>query len=293
MTRKECFEILGLPEKAGLAEVKSAYRRLAFELHPDLHPEMPDAAKKFQRLNEAYVLLLNDKTPKNHKSPPDFSENSEDKKARHDAGKAYTQAKQRFDKDRERDNGAQDGRDKASFSGQAGTNGQPNAETAERNGKDKKREEGKAREDVLKDILDDPFARRVFEDIYRQSQQEFNTPRPGGKKRAVKPVQEASRVPSAPGLVSSIAGGVASGVRNWLRRQSDDEQTIVMPGSQLVPGARIRIKVHHGLAGKTQTVELTLPPEFMPGQPVRLKGLGKKVGSIQGDLYLTLIAKKE
>ncbi len=282
MTRKECCDILGISEKAGLAELKSAYRRLAFELHPDLHPDLPDAARRFQRLNEAYVLLLHDKTPRHYKAGKSAWDNPEDRKARQDAGKAYSQAKARFDKDFSSSNSAQ---------AESGPN-RPDEEAKE--APPRQDVGGKSREDVLKDILEDPFARRVFEDIYRHARPDFNSPRPGSKNRPSKPVnEEEPAVQVAPGLISSITSGVVGGVKGWLRRQSDDEQTIALPRAQLVPGARLRLKIHRGFAGKTSTVELTLPPDFVAGQPVRLRGLGKKVGSIQGDLYLTLVPKKE
>ena len=35
---KECYEILKLDKGADLQAVKRAYRRRAFELHPDLNP---------------------------------------------------------------------------------------------------------------------------------------------------------------------------------------------------------------------------------------------------------------
>lgn len=57
MTLKECYRILELPKAADLDEIKKAYRRLAFELHPDLNPGKTDAAQRFQEVNEAYVLL--------------------------------------------------------------------------------------------------------------------------------------------------------------------------------------------------------------------------------------------
>ena len=57
MTLRECYRILQVGNGASLDEVKKAYRKLAFELHPDLNPGRPDAARRFQRLNEAYVLL--------------------------------------------------------------------------------------------------------------------------------------------------------------------------------------------------------------------------------------------
>ena len=54
---KECYEILKLEKNADLAAVKRAYRRRAFELHPDLNPGNAEASRDFQRLNEAYVAL--------------------------------------------------------------------------------------------------------------------------------------------------------------------------------------------------------------------------------------------
>lgn len=54
---KECYTALGLEKGADLAAVKRAYRRRAFELHPDLNPNNPEASRQFQLLNEAYVAL--------------------------------------------------------------------------------------------------------------------------------------------------------------------------------------------------------------------------------------------
>ena len=54
---KECYDILKLKKNADTADLKRAYRRRAFELHPDLNPGNPDASSEFQLLNEAYVAL--------------------------------------------------------------------------------------------------------------------------------------------------------------------------------------------------------------------------------------------
>jgi DnaJ-class molecular chaperone len=53
-------EILELPEKATLAEIKEAYRRLSLRCHPDRVPESKKAAaaKKFRRLTGARDVLL-------------------------------------------------------------------------------------------------------------------------------------------------------------------------------------------------------------------------------------------
>ena len=54
------------------------------------------------------------------------------------------------------------------------------------------------------------------------------------------------------------------------------------------PGAKVRLEIRHGLTGEPQAVELTLPPEFMPGKAMRLKGMGKRLGSWRGDLYVRI-----
>lgn len=50
------YDILGVQRTASADEIRSAYRKLARELHPDVN-KAPDAAKKFSRVQEAYEVL--------------------------------------------------------------------------------------------------------------------------------------------------------------------------------------------------------------------------------------------
>lgn len=50
------YEVLGLNENATADEIKSAYRKLAREYHPDVN-KSPDAEDKFKQLGEAYSIL--------------------------------------------------------------------------------------------------------------------------------------------------------------------------------------------------------------------------------------------
>jgi len=59
----ECYRVLGLPRHAPLEDVKVAYRRLARKYHPDLNPDNPTAAEKFQRVQQAYQILKNAESP--------------------------------------------------------------------------------------------------------------------------------------------------------------------------------------------------------------------------------------
>ena len=56
MTKRDYYEILGVPRAASDDELKSAFRRLARQYHPDVSSEL-DAEEKFKELNEAYAVL--------------------------------------------------------------------------------------------------------------------------------------------------------------------------------------------------------------------------------------------
>ena len=53
---KDYYKILGVGRDASRDEVKSAYKKLAKQYHPDLN-KSPDAAEKFKEINEAAAVL--------------------------------------------------------------------------------------------------------------------------------------------------------------------------------------------------------------------------------------------
>ncbi len=57
MADKNYYEILGVDRKATDADIKSAYRKLVKQYHPDLHPGDANAAAKFKEVNEANEVL--------------------------------------------------------------------------------------------------------------------------------------------------------------------------------------------------------------------------------------------
>ncbi len=57
MARRDLYEILELPKKASLADVKRAYKRLARKYHPDLNPKDRSAEERFKEISEAYAVL--------------------------------------------------------------------------------------------------------------------------------------------------------------------------------------------------------------------------------------------
>ena len=54
---RDPYVILGIPRTASDADIKSAYRKLAKELHPDRNKDNPRAAEKFSDATRAYDLL--------------------------------------------------------------------------------------------------------------------------------------------------------------------------------------------------------------------------------------------
>ncbi len=59
---KDPYSILGLGRDASAAEIKTAYRKLARELHPDHQPGNARAEEKFKHLSAAYSLLSDPET---------------------------------------------------------------------------------------------------------------------------------------------------------------------------------------------------------------------------------------
>jgi curved DNA-binding protein len=57
MSKRDFYEVLGVPRGSSQDEIRKAYKKLARKLHPDVKPDDPDAQKKFSEITEAYEVL--------------------------------------------------------------------------------------------------------------------------------------------------------------------------------------------------------------------------------------------
>ncbi|BCS87390.1 DnaJ domain-containing protein [Pseudodesulfovibrio sediminis] len=255
MNLQECLKTLDLKSGASLDEVKSAFRKLAFKYHPDLNSS-PIAAVKFREINEAYVTakgLLPNGAPTSERSKP---QNEGPTASKEQGAKAYASQQKKS---------------------------APGKPRHTRSTRAKNQKYYYKEEEVLKTILGDPFAKKVFEDIYSQIRKE----KPDYKG----PLELKKRKLQLHWGERTLNLDFSKGLREWLKSQMDYEQTVHFPAKHLLPGRKIRITVDQKFTKKPRTIEVTLPHDFVVGRPIRLKGLGRKLGPIAGDLLLRILSK--
>lgn len=283
MTVKECYHILQVSSEASLEEIKRSFRKLAFELHPDLHPDDPGASRKFQRLNEAYIILRKaiESGEAAENDPGQTAQADQRRSARHSQKRPRPQAR--------RGEQAQSGQ-------QTFRPGPPpGSATAEDRARERLRRkyaENQSfffrQEEVLQDILKDPFARKVFEDIYSQVRAGGSAPRetPKEVKRRKLELEWGKRKISI-----DLSRGLVGSIKTWMREQMDVHKTIRLPAEQLKPGRTVRINISIGLSTAKHAVAVRLPGDFTLGKAIRLRGMGRKLGGFQGDMYLRILAR--
>ena len=57
MSKRDFYEVLGVSKTVTEVELKSTFRKLAMQYHPDRNPGNHEAEVKFKEINEAYQTL--------------------------------------------------------------------------------------------------------------------------------------------------------------------------------------------------------------------------------------------
>lgn len=393
MTLQEAYALLQVSGSADIDEVKQAYRRRAFALHPDLHPDKEDAVREFQRVNEAYVTVISflDSQAKRNSVKVRFSDRQKEQNARFEEEKKRAEEKRaeerrRKEKEREerlererREMERRQARERAKREEERRRRLQEEIDRQEAKIRAKQeeerlnliknleekaqefkkliieqmelaRKEREAKENLLKkeraeqakkaeqerqnanayNAFGAPvynkyagnFEQKVFGSAQNeqdgtaqeQSKSAENTSdntayvhvktKASEKNAAQKKNQKehftgneiSANKENSISQVILKAGqepleGIKKGLSSWFKSQIDEELELFFPASKLQPGVKMRLQFRVGLSNDLQTIELTLPKDFVPGKALRLKGLGKKIGKWQGDLYLKLQSK--
>ena len=66
---QDYYNLLGITLSANIEEINRAYRKLAFQYHPDRNQNDPEANKKMQEINEAYATLIDPKKRQSYDLP--------------------------------------------------------------------------------------------------------------------------------------------------------------------------------------------------------------------------------
>ncbi|GAB7080796.1 J domain-containing protein [Megalodesulfovibrio paquesii] len=306
MQRVEAYRILRLSDGAGLEQVKAAYRKLAFTLHPDLNPNDPQAARQFQRLNEAYVLLkqlLDDEGARRPSSGGGRGASREDARRETPSREEVLRdilkdpfARQVFeDIYREARQGPGETANPFTAETKPGATSAKQAASAYAAGA----AAGHAGPGKPPPSASSPFTAASP----GQPGKTDKTGKTGkaGAGNASKATPGTSLPKKRPRTMRvewgekklhvDLSDGFFGAAKRWMRSWLDEEQVMQLPAVHLRPGVTVRLTVQQGVADATRAVDVVLPSDFVPGRPIRLKGLGRKFGPLKGDLYLRILAK--
>ena len=259
---KDYYRILGIVDSASQEELKSAFRKLAFQHHPDTSSgNEKQAEEKFKEINEAYGVLRD----KDKRQQYDFARRSPF------AGTGYDTRHKGFQY-------SQQDIFKGIFSNQA-TFDELNRMFAQAGLR-----------------FDHDFLNRVFFKGNDFTSRFFTGS--GISQRAYRQRHSQARASTyKPGLVERLLNRITAKISKYALRKLFGFQYEALPKQRLdqhieleVFPAEATLGCEKGIAYKrgkqTKKLVVTIPPKTKTGTKIRLKGMGIIEGAKSGDLYL-------
>ncbi len=290
MNLQRCYTLLGLNENDTVETLKTQYRRLAFKYHPDLNQNDPQAGQKFQEINEAYLTVqkaMQNGTKIKFTNGKTQTTNLWKRTARPQNQKQQTETQNCTEK--------REHKKSAHFE-------RPEKQQRKwnKNNSQKPFIPDPHKDSIFQDLLKDPFAKKVYEDIFFKLKNEKLR-----QKTETKTQKDKSKTEQEPNNTAtnfqkehtddikslSLKQSVFFRVQNWLHNQADIRETIYLPAQKLLPGSTILITVKQPFTQKPITLDIRLPYDFAVGRILRLKKKGKNLGFFKGDLYLQFLPK--
>ncbi|NLJ56391.1 MAG: J domain-containing protein [Firmicutes bacterium] len=257
---EDYYQILGLNNNASQEQVKAAYRKLAFQYHPDRNKEDPAAGERMKKINEAYAVLSDPGKRKKYDAYRD------------DYGST---AAQRFRESHSEADIFRDSDINQIFEEMSRAFGFRNAD------------------DIFKEFYGSRYQTFTFRrpGVSGRGFISFYGFRPPGEQQGR--FQGQGKAPSFPtgplaGILSKFLKGrveKAFGIK-FPEKGRDMHAVLFLTPEQASRGEKV--KYYYQEWGKQQKIMVKVPPGMQEGQKIRLRGLGGrgKNGGENGDLYL-------
>ena len=253
---KDYYQILGVGDSASQADIKSAFRRLAFKYHPDTNQSnKKQAEEKFKEINEAYGVLGD----KARRQQYDFARRNQFAGAGYDTGyKGFQYSQQDIFK--------------GIFSNQAMFN-ELNRMFAQAGLR-----------------FDQDFFNRIFFEA-GASQTAYQQQHPPSGVSAYKPNWLERWLGRITARIGKYVLRKVLGIRyESLPKQNLDQhiELEISPAEATAGGER---NITYKRSKRTKKLVVKIPPGVRSGTKIRLKGMGKTEKKKSGDLYLHIKVK--